>query len=93
MYLEKPIPDNWYSLSLSEMKQYMNGNLKVDNTSFRTKVCISEIWEVCCESSVKFLKKQDRNLIAASILNVRGWSRGYTMRFGRYGVQKGYSKM
>lgn len=91
MYLEKPIPDNWYSLSLSEMKQYMNGNLKVDNTSFRTKVCISEIWEVCCESSVKFLKKQDRNLIAASILNVRGWSRAKNpLYFGKYGKQKGF---
>ena len=93
VYLEKPIPSNWYSLSLSEMRQYMNGNLKAEHIMPRTKVCISEIWEVCLDGNLKYLKKQDRNQIAAAILRCEGWKIGSNHRFGRYGTQRRFEKM
>ena len=93
VYLDKPVPDNWYDLSLAEKRQYLNGNLKVENVSTRTKVCINEIWEVVFDGNLKFLKKQDRNQIASAILKVGGWKRGTTGRFGDYGIQKAYQKV
>ena len=93
VYLDKPIPDNWYDLSLAEKRQYLNGNLKAEHASPRTKVCINEIWEVVFDGNLKFLKKQDRNQIAAAILKVSGWSRGPLGRFGNYGRQKSYVKV
>ena len=92
VYLDKPVPDNWYDLSLAEKRQYLNGNLKAEHVSPRTKVCINEIWEVVFDGNLKFLKKQDRNQIAAAILKVKGWKRGTTGRFGGYGIQKTYQK-
>nr|DAQ41912.1 MAG TPA: hypothetical protein [Caudoviricetes sp.] len=45
------------------------------------------------DGNLKFLKKQDRNQIAAAILKVKGWKRGTPRRFGNYGNQKSYVKV
>ena len=56
----------------------------------RTKVCVLEVWEDCVGTvGGRPPKLSERKRIASILTNMRGWSKGATMRFGkRFGPQK-----
>lgn len=91
-FLEKQIPEDWYDLSVTEQKQFLQGQLINPKPLVpRTKVCVSEIWELCLDGNMKFLKKTDSTSINNVLKNLKGWSKGKNpLRFGRFGKQKGF---
>lgn len=91
-FLEKQIPEDWYDLNITDQKQFLQGQLINPKPLVpRTKVCVSEIWELCLEGNVKFLKKTDSISINNILKNLKGWSKGKNpLRFGRFGRQKGF---
>jgi len=91
-FLEKQIPEDWYDLNITEQKQFLQGQLINPKPLVpRTKVCVSEIWELCLEGNVKFLKKMDSISINNILKKLKGWSRGKNPSFfGRFGRQRGF---
>ena len=91
-FLEKYIPEDWYDLNITEQKQFLQGQLiNPKHLVPRTKVCVSEIWELCLEGNIKFLKKTDSASINNVLKNLKGWDRGKNpLYFGRFGKQRGF---
>jgi hypothetical protein len=60
----------------------------------RDRVCAAEIWCECFNSDVKYMKLSDTREINAVLENLRGWSRPQKpMRFGPYGIQRGFIRV
>lgn len=91
-FLEKQIPEDWYDLNITDQRQFLQGQLINPKPLVpRTKVCVSEIWELCLEGNVKFLKKTDSISISNVLKNTKGWSKAKNpLFFGRFGRQKGF---
>ena len=102
-YLNTPIPDDWAKRTLFERQQYYQSmeafksaadDAESDTPvgSLRTKVCAMEVWTECLQQSeARLLKSETRQI--SSILEKLGWEKSdAVMRFGPYGVQRGYVK-
>lgn len=96
-YLERRIPENWYELSPSEQKIFINGQFhsKEDVPLVeREKVCLSELWEVCFGGDIKYMRRRESNELANIMAAVPGWKRNKGVRsYGAFGKQKGYEKI
>lgn len=95
-FLNKKIPKNWYSLDLLARRQFLNGNLKVDESDLvmRWRVCSGEIWQECLGSDIKYMKRTDSIEINNIMRNMKGWKKDKsTQRYGAYGVQRGFYKV
>lgn len=95
-FLNKKIPKNWYSLDLLARRQFLNGNLKVDESDLvmRWRVCSGEIWQECLGSDIKYMKRTDSIEINNIMRNMAGWKKDKsTQRYGAYGVQRGFYKV
>lgn len=92
-YLDKLIPNNWYTMSIGQRRQYLNGNLEVDedNLMKREKTCVLEIYEECFGGDLRYIKPQDRKEIRECMSKMKGWIKEQkAIRIGSYGVVKGY---
>lgn len=92
-FLDKRIPKNWYSLDLMARRQFLNGNLRVDDAELvpRWKVCSGEIWQECLGSDIKYMKRMDSMEINNIMRNMKGWKKDKsTQRYGLYGIQRGF---
>ena len=102
-YLNTPIPDDWAKRTLFERQQYYqsmeafksaadDAESDIPVGSLRTKVCAMEVWTECLQQSeARLLKSETRQI--SSILEKLGWEKSdAVMRFGPYGVQRGYVK-
>lgn len=92
-FLDKKIPKNWYDLDILSRRQFLNGNLKVDNAELvpRWKVCGGEIWQECLGSDIKYMKRMDSMEINNIMRNMKGWKKDKsTQRYGLYGIQRGF---
>lgn len=92
-FLDKRIPKNWYSLDLMARRQFLNGNLKVDESELvpRWKVCSGEIWQECLGSDIKYMKRMDSMEINNIMRNMKGWKKDRSSkRYGMYGTQRGF---
>lgn len=94
-FLNKKIPKNWYSLDILARRQFLNGNLKVDESELvmRWKVCAGEIWQECLGSDIKYMKRTDSIEINNIMRNMQGWKRNKSsQRYGLYGTQRGFCR-
>lgn len=93
-FLDTEIPDNWDSLTDSEKKSFYNGNLKGNfKLVKRGKVCIPEIWELCLNSDLRFLKKSDSIVVNKILDTIEGWERlKVPYKFSKYGSQRGFKR-
>lgn len=102
-YLEIPIPLDWYDLTLSERKSYIEDYQEgVDMTSQETvrrdKVCVLEIWCELFRQPRERLDNAKARELSNILQNIKGWSalhiRGSKtgrLRFGAsYGPQKAF---
>ena len=92
-FLDKRIPKNWYSLDLMARRQFLNGNLRVDDAELvpRWKVCSGEIWQECLGSDIKYMKRMDSMEINNIMRNIKGWKKDRSSkRYGLYGTQRGF---
>lgn len=98
-YLDTLIPDNWNSMSLSERRQFLEGDGFIVNnnpgTTKRDKVCNMELWAECFGKDPATMKKQDSYELSAIMSKVEGWikydkNKSGKLSFGPYGSQLAY---
>ena len=98
-YLEKLLPEDWTSMSVTQRRIYMAGE-EFDQsgkvgTIRRDRVCNVEIWSECFGKDPTSIQKQDSYAIAAIMKKIDGWER-YTgnkagkLSFSKYGPQCAY---
>ena len=99
-YLEMKRPKSWYSMSVDQMKYYMqkydfdkneNGDVMYDEDDLETatKVCVAEIWQVALGQKDLTINRYQRDLIYQSIEHLE-WKVDKTKqaRFGVFGHQR-----
>lgn len=96
-YLDRLIPVDWYTRSMSVRRQVMQGALKTDGCEMRqrTQVCALEIWVECLGGDPRFLKQQDTREINDILNHLEDWERDPAIRrFGDgYGRQRGFKRV
>lgn len=94
-FLEKKIPENWYELPPQNQKAFFNNTFDVGDVELveRDKVCVAEIWQICFQSDIKWMKRRDSNEITNILNGIQGWVRNKSRRrYGCYGTQRGFEK-
>lgn len=96
-YLDKFIPDNWYSLNISEKRNYLQGGdfgEVQEGPLRRDKTCVMEIWCELFNGDPKQLNPMASREINDILKNLNGWDRCENpLSFGRsYGKQRAYSR-
>lgn len=101
-YLNKLLPENWDKMDLFQRRAFLygtdfDGEGKV-GTVQRTRVCSMEIWCECFGRQREAIKKSDSYEIESIMQRIDGWqkytgSKASKMRFGQYGIQKGYVRV
>lgn len=93
-FLEREVPADWNKRTLSQRMQYWNGDFKEDiKTAPRERVCAQEVFCEALDGSIKFMNRRDAIEINSIIEQTPGWVRaGKPLRFGYYGLQKGFLK-
>ncbi|MBE6057852.1 virulence-associated E family protein [Clostridium sp.] len=94
-YLNKPLPDNWYSLGLSERRNYIQGSdfgEIPEGTLKRDKTCVMEIWVELFNGDPKQLTPLHSREINDILKGLKEWERHKSkLRFGKvYGIQRAY---
>lgn len=95
-FLDKPVPENWDSLSLGQRRQFLQGNLTVDETSLapRNKVCALEVWCECLGGDARHMRRQDGIEINNILSILPGWTKNSTSRrYGYCGKQRGFERI
>lgn len=96
-FLEKKIPKNWYDLSLSNQRAFLNGSfqgVEEEDLISRDKVCLAEIWQLCFGGDMKYLRRRDSNELANIMTAMPGWKRNRSRRrYGTFGTQRGYERL
>lgn len=95
-YLDTPIPENWYDLSIEAMRLWWSDrtrHIREDkNLVPRDRVCAAEIWVVCLNGNLTYQKRATTNEINSILRNAKGWENKSTVRMGPFGRQRGYTK-
>ncbi|WP_102400189.1 virulence-associated E family protein [Haloimpatiens massiliensis] len=97
-YLNKPLPDNWYSLGLSERKNYIQGTEfgdSLEGTLRRDKTCVMEIWVELFNGDPKQLTPLQSREINEILKGLKEWERNRSpLSFGKiYGRQRAYIRI
>lgn len=96
-FLEIKIPVNWYDLSLSIRKQYLQGNANIEGIRLveRDKITAIEVWAECFGKPKEYLTKKDASEINSVLESLKGWQRYKgTRSLGKeYGKQRGFEKI
>lgn len=95
-FLEKKIPKNWYDMSLSNQRAFLNGSfqgVEEEDLVIRDKVCLAEIWQLCFGGDMRYLRRRDSNELANIMTAMPGWKRNRSRRrYGTFGTQRGYER-
>lgn len=97
-FLEKEIPEDWQRKTVKQRRDYFNSGMEpVKDTTKkyikRDRICALEIWNECFGRDPGSLKRFNTKEINDILANNPAWERGKkAIRFGEYGVQKGFKK-
>ena len=94
-YLETPIPPNWYDLSVEAMRLWWTDRSQHkddDGLVTRDRVCATEVWQICLNGAVMYQKKPITAEINSVLRNAEGWNEKSLIRFGTFGMQRGFMK-
>ncbi len=97
-FLEKEIPEDWQRKTVKQRRDYFNSGMEPvkDSTKKyikRDRICALEIWNECFGRDPGSLKRFNTKEINDTLANNPMWERGKkAIRFGEYGVQKGFKK-
>ena len=99
-YLDTPIPKNWYSLSIQQRVEYIQGNGDFDSadeveTMRRDRVSAIEIWCEVQRGNLQKLNAYETSKIVTVLNTLDDWmpyeNNGEELNFGAmYGCQKAY---
>jgi len=94
-YLNKPITDNWYSLSINDRRLYIQGGdfgEEPKGEIKRIKTCVMEIWCELFNGDPKQLTPLVSREINEILKGLKGWKQyDGRLRFGKiYGVQRAF---
>lgn len=96
-FLAKPIPQNWYKLSINQRRMFLLDERKKDETdcALRDKVCAAEVWCECFGKDISLMKRADALEINSILGSLPEWERSKTaLRIGgEYGVAKGFTRV
>ena len=96
-FLEKEIPINWYSLSLSVKRQYLNGNAHLGDTPLmkRTRISAVEVWAECFGNKPDYIGIRESREISSILETIKGWRKykGSRNAGEDYGKQRGFEKV
>lgn len=93
-YLDMLLPDNWSEMSVFDRRAYIQGDeLQAEGTIKRNRVCVPEIFCEALGGNQKDMDKVKVREMHEIMRNMPGWGEHKTkMKFGKYGVQKGYRR-
>lgn len=94
-YLEKPLPKNWFTMSITQRRDYLGGYAQVSAEQLepREHVCAIEVWCECLGRNKSDAQQKDTRLINQILESASGWKRHKVRKFGReYGPQRGFSR-
>ncbi|MGI4199068.1 VapE domain-containing protein, partial [Klebsiella pneumoniae] len=94
-FVERRVPVGWEKKDIGERRLYWSGEFGKDtaDTVERDRICAAEIWVECFGGDIKYMKRGDSIEITNILADIPGWKRhNSTMRFGPYGIQKGFIK-
>ncbi len=95
-YLAKPIPADWYELDALDRRDWLNGNHDAADPLLmqRKRVCILELWVEALGGEVKQLSPLMTRELHEIMRALPGWQAigagSGKLRFGYFGVQRGY---
>ncbi len=97
-YLERPLPENWEEMSLSDRRAFLHGDdfgQPATGTVRRDRVCVSEIWCELFRKELATIKRHEIDEFHGLMRQVDGWEKyagnaDGKMKFGLYGVQRAY---
>ena len=95
-FLDMKIPTDWYSMTVADQRAFRNGNFKIiDDTALqvRDKVCASEIWQICFNGDLKYMRKRESIEINNIMSSLNDWEKNKSLRrYGSYGIQRGFER-
>lgn len=93
-FLEKPVPDNYDTMSLVSRRSWWGGNCTEGAPVPREKTCALEIWCECLGGEPRNMRRADTREINQIMDNMPGWTRNKSMRrYGYCGKQRGFEKI
>lgn len=95
-FVERRIPLDWDKRTQSDRKLYWSGEFgrsPAVDTVERDRICAAEVWCECLGGDLKYMRRADVLEINGILMNISGWKRSNNgLRFGPYGLQKGFLK-
>jgi predicted P-loop ATPase len=94
-FLDKPVPANWYDLSLYEKRSFLQSGpdpIMPADTILRHKMSVIEIWTELFGKSQADMARWQAKEIHNIMRNIRGWEQK-TIRTKIEGVQRGYIRL
>ena len=91
-FMERKVPEDWNKWPIDRRRMYWGSEVKGDvKLVDRSSICAIEIWCEAFGGTTKDINKADTREINAIIAASPGWKKaGATMRYGPYGVQRGF---
>lgn len=90
-FLEKPLPDNWESLSLYDRRNYLNDddNITRKGTKVRTSVSVAEIWCELFGKPMGEMTRYNTRELNQIMRTIEGWENGTKSKRDKiYGKQR-----
>lgn len=95
-FLDKQIPENWYTLDLTQQRAFMSGTssgIAEDTLVARDRVCAREIFDLAFGGNGRYYDGRELKRIRDIMHAMPGWSKlRHPSRFGEWGVQRGYAR-
>lgn len=100
VYLDTLLPADWDRRDKGSRRAWFaeSEEIRVAGVSRRERICLAEIWAECCTRDLGrglgAMKRQDVNELRAIMRQMPGWREiPGKVRFGPYGVQKGFMRV
>lgn len=95
-FLERKVPEDWQSWPVERRRMFFDDSISgKENLHLvpRDRVCALEVWCEAFGGSIKEMKNSDTREINAIIAATPEWRKNErVLRFGCYGVQRGFTK-
>lgn len=101
-FLERELPENWYSLDIVTRRDFIAGRMEIDlgeKPIKRKKICLPEVWCELLGKDMGRFSAQDKKTIGEALEQVEGWklydgNAKHLLWFGNfYGRQKAYTRL
>lgn len=94
LFLEEPIPENWYELDKTQRKIWRSDpkNLARTDLPKRQKVCAAEVWEEYYGRSYAAIPYTTKMELNQAMRSLKGWKEVSGLRLGTYGRQRGFRR-